>query len=439
MYALHALAWPEAEERGLDEAEAAEFVRRCEVVLAGVHRFHHPHVTALASAHGERRIERFVGDAGLEVARASRPGGLSASGFGDVYLGPIVRVGLLSPNRPPRRGERSRLDQLRTGLGDILEWADRDTIPIEDLEAAAHLCLCAGPTSADGGVVREVLFETVEEGRVEDRYRQLTCHMLLEAIGGAPTADVDARFRGHWGFGGPLGDPAAGDVAFVACGWRAAILRNYSVAAWRALWRWLTEQLLDRPMTVEELGSRLAEALGELSVADVLESLPERAQGDELLPAEVEVANDLPDPLAAIRLLALGALRLTDLEGPTRAMFIGEEERDLGPLWVAGRFEEWGPRKLAGLAQEITEMLVNRAKRVALGKMRLLDGRPWVPSRLRDRDGLLSIRGEEGAGDVSLRTHSLAEILAGVGALRRDETGAMGLTIVGEELRDRIG
>ena len=36
-----------------------------------------------------------------------------------------------------------------------------------------------------------------------------------------------------------------------------------------------------------------------------------------------------------------------------------------------------------------------------------------MPTRLRDRDGILSVRGEEGAGDVALRMESLADVLAG--------------------------
>lgn len=62
MYALHALAWPEARERGLTDDEAEAFVRRCEVILAAIHHLHRDHLTELSSAHGENRIERFLGD-----------------------------------------------------------------------------------------------------------------------------------------------------------------------------------------------------------------------------------------------------------------------------------------------------------------------------------------------------------------------------------------
>src|SRR3954454_3325160 len=52
MYTLHTLAWAAAHERGLEQGVAADFVRRCEVVIAGVHRFHEHHRVELSSAHG---------------------------------------------------------------------------------------------------------------------------------------------------------------------------------------------------------------------------------------------------------------------------------------------------------------------------------------------------------------------------------------------------
>jgi hypothetical protein len=66
------------------------------------------------------------------------------------------------------------------------------------------------------------------------------------------------------------------------------------------------------------------------------------------------------------------------------------------------------------------------------------EGKPFVPTRLRDRDGILSVRGEEGAGDVALRTDSLTDVLAGLGVLTKD-AGAYAVTDYGEELRASLG
>jgi hypothetical protein len=437
MYALHALAWPEAAKRGLSHEESEEFVRRCEVVIAAIYHVHNLHRVKLRSAHGEEKVERFVRENGLEVERAARPNGLSAEGFANVYVSPVVKVGLLSPEQPPLAGTRSDLAALNEGLGELIELAERDFITVSELQAAGHLCLCAGIGAPDGELLRRVLFEQVEADRPDDRNRQLTCHMLLETIHGDAVTDVDATFRQRWGFGPPLADGGLNEVALVSRGWRAAILRNYSVGAWRSLWRWLAARLAEEPMTVETLAEHLAAELGDESVAELEAGLPERVDGAELLPAEAAIAAEDWTPHSSLRMLALGAKRLEDLDEETTKLFVGSDPRDLGPRWVAGRLKEGRNDGLDTFSRELVEILIRRAKRVALGKMRLIEGRPWVPSRLRDRDGLLTAHGEEGAGDVSLRTGSLTEILAGLGALTRSEDGLISLTELGLELRER--
>jgi hypothetical protein len=436
MYSVHALAWADARERGLDSDETAAFVRRCEVVTAAIHHLHQAHRRRLKSAHGEDRIKRFIGDEGLAVRPAAELDGMSAAGFANVYLGPTVKVGLLSPDRPPRAGERSDLGALRGGLAGLCELAERETVPVAELEAAGHLCLCAGAESSDGEHLRRILFEDAEEDRHEDRYRQLTCHMLLEAIGDQNVDDVDAVFRERWGFG-PLLTPISPIRAHVGRGWRAAILRNYSVGAWRALWRWLAARLAEEPMTVEKLGLRLIAELDDVSLAELVADLPARADGDSLIPLERDLEAEEWTPMVALRMLILGAKRLEDLDEETAALFIGTDHRDLGPRWVAARLREGDDDGLDVFARDLVEILIRRAKRVALGKMRLRDGKPWVPSRLRDRDGLLTAHGEEGAGHVSLRTGSLTEILVGLGALTRDGKEAISATPLGLELRER--
>jgi hypothetical protein len=439
MYAVHALAWAEAEEQGLDPEQAAELVRRCEVVIAAVYRHHTPHRVRLASAaHGEARVDLFTSDGVFHVARAAQPEhGLSDRGFRGVYTGPAAQVGLLARGDPPRRGPRAEMAALRAGLGGLLDLAKRDELPVAELIGASDLCLCAVAEAPDGELLRRVLFEQPEGDRTDDRYRQRSAHMLLRTLASEPAADPQSAFCAQWGFGEPLDRLPGEQVAKVACGWRAAILRNHSVGAWRSLWQWLAAQLRQQQMTVEQLGAALSEALGDLTVARLQEELPARIAGSELLPAEFEIVSAPWSPLASLQLLALGALRLGDLDELTRGMFVGTVAHDLGPRWVEQRLEEWQRDSVDQLAGELASILVSRAKRVALSRMELRDGMPRIRTRLRDRDGLLSVHDDEGAGEVALRLGALTEILIALGALARAEDGIVEITAAGRELLER--
>lgn len=440
MYCVHALVWAEADERGLDEAAATDLLRRSEVVIAAIFHLHDPHGITLSSAHGEDRVHLFLGGDELDVAAAAAPGtGVSREGFAGVYQGPCVRIGALSADTPPRRGPRADVGALRDGLGELLELARRDTISFDELRAAGHLCLCEAANAADGQWLRRILVEDPEPDRADDRERQLTCLLLLDTLHERPASDPVRAFRERWAFGESLGDPMSDERAMVAALWRAAALRNYSVGAWRALWRWLAATLNAEPMTTEALGERLGDALGTATVAELIRGLPPRTRGGTILAAEAQVAAEQWTPLNAVRQLAIGAGRLEDLDEPTRKAFVGTDATDLGPRWVAGLLEEWHERPLRSLAAELAAILVRRAKRVALSKMYLTrDGKPFVPTRLRDRDGILSVRGEEGAGDVALRTDSLADVLAGLNILTK-HAGAYAVTDYGQDLRARLG
>ena len=122
----------------------------------------------------------------------------------------------------------------------------------------------------------------------------------------------------------------------------------------------------------------------------------------------------------------MGALRTGDLEGAALKTFVGTETDDLGPRWVLDLLETNRKKKIRDLASDLAVLLVRRAKRVAFSKMYLTrSGHPFVPSRLRDRDGLLSINGEEGAGPVALRTDSLVSILSELDLLKVDTGGVV--------------
>jgi hypothetical protein len=225
----------------------------------------------------------------------------------------------------------------------------------------------------------------------------------------------------------------------VASMWRAAALRNYSVGAWRALWRWLAHELNQQPMTAEELGDRLAAALPAMTVAELIDGLPPRTEDGVILPAEAQLAAAPITPLTLIQQLAVGAGRLNDLDGFVRKAFVGTDTTDLGPHWVADLLHESRERRIRSVGRDLAAILVRRAKRVALSKMYLTrSGKPFSPTRLRDRDGVLSVRGEEGAGDVALRIDTLADILAGLGVLALNDVHEFVPSDLGEGIRARF-
>jgi hypothetical protein len=232
-------------------------VRRCEVVIAAIHHLHRPHRIELSAAHGEGELGEFLSDEDFDVTAAAEPGGLSKDGFTSVYWAPCMRIGALTNELNTRPGVRADIDRIRAGLSDLLDLADQAHLSTDDLRAAGHLCLCEAAVAEDGAWLRRVLVEDAAPDQLDDRHRQLTAGLLLEALHDEPSARPTDAFRNRWAFGVPEGDPEGDERAKVAALWRAAALRNFSVGAWRALWRWLAAQLNAEPMTAQDLGDRL--------------------------------------------------------------------------------------------------------------------------------------------------------------------------------------
>jgi len=436
MYSVHAHAWSESQESGMGPEESADLLRRSEAVMAAIHYLHEEHRVQLSTAHGEDRVPLFLGDTTFDVLSASRRGtGISKAGFSGVYHGPCVRAGVLSDDDPPVPGPRADREALKQGLDGLLELARADEVPAADLRDAGHLCLCQVGTSQDGEWLRKVLVEEPEADWEADRFRSATCLLLIRCLDGNPTADPLGLFREATAFGPRRVDMEGDDLTRVECLWQAAALRNYSVTAWRKLWRWLTDRLNEEPMTAEELGSRFASSLEDVTVRQMLDGLPERIEGDVILPAEVGVIAEGWSPMVSIRTIGLGALRLDDLEDSTLKAFVGKEKKDLGPRWVRELLDDAADTRLRSIARDLAVMLVRRAKRVAHSKMYLTRrGRLYVPSRLRDRDGVLSVTGIEGDSPVALRTGSLAEILTELGYLQVDDDRRFSPTAMGKAL-----
>jgi hypothetical protein len=80
--------------------------------------------------------------------------------------------------------------------------------------------------------------------------------------------------------------------------------------------------------------------------------------------------------------------------------------------------------------------MVLRAQRVALSKMDFnrRTGRFWIPSRIRERAGLISRLSREGWADVGLRIDTFASVLSGCGVIERTSDGVWRVTAEGEQL-----
>ncbi len=442
-YSINLLGAAAAADRGLDADGAFALLRRLEVVAAAIHFLHQPHRRELTVAHGEERVGGFIVADSLHVARAARLGssGMSMGGFRNVYTGVLLRLGLLAPGRPPTLGEAADEPAVRSGLEGMLDLADQDVVGVGEIKAAAHLCLCRAAEAPDGVWLRQALFgarPADEPTAADDRNRHLTTRMLLDALSGGGESSAEGAFTRAHGFGPTIDDDTT-PAGVVAAAWQGAILRNYSVTAWRELWRWLAARLAEEPMSADDLADRLARAVGPGGVRDFRAELPPRlGAAGELLPAEEDIRRSEEDePRRHLRHLALGAFRTQDLERRTLAAFIGAERHDLGPVWFRHELDRYADAPLSELARELGHTLVDRARRVAYSKMRITNGRVWIPSRLHEVGEKLWVDGEEGATPVSLRQWALAEILCGLGMLDR-RGGVLHVTDLGEEMRGRL-
>jgi hypothetical protein len=446
-YALHGLVWSEAKRRGLDLDAACELLRRCEVVVAGV-ALRHEHRTELGAPHGGDVVQKGLQtDGHLSVAELSAPKRYSQSewGFGGVYAGSEIALGILDNGRPPIPGPRFEEDLVRAAQADVFSLAERDVVSVEDLEAAGELCICMALSAADGPWLQRLFLQpdlgsqAAPEGdrfAAGDAARRATARLLARVVTPGVEGSLVAAFRRAVGTGDFVHtDPVAAALSITPA-WRGAVLRNYSVGAWRRMWSWLVAELAE-PRTVAELGERFAAALPDITVGEVLAELPPTVEDGVLAPVEERLRADRPqpDPWTELCLLAVGVRRLTNLDGPALTAFAGHPaDDDLGPRWVARQLESNAQVPLRRFAASLVDRLVRRSQRIAYSKMTVqANGRPKLPTRLLEREGLLRLDSPEGWADVSLRVDTFASVLLGLGALDRRQ-GRWSLTATGADL-----
>ena len=135
-------------------------------------------------------------------------------------------------------------------------------------------------------------------------------------------------------------DPVLADIGEAAA-WRGALLRNYSISAWRRLWAALVRTIgqaddsADR--SAEDLQTWLAGQMPDTTVRAFMADMPPGMTGRHPAPAEWTVLADggVRDPLTNVRLLLLGSRRAQDLDGEARTVFLGRQSEILNPLWMA--------------------------------------------------------------------------------------------------------
>lgn len=439
---LHGLVRAETQRRDLDLEASYELVRRCEAVVAAVAHHHAAHKVWLPAAHGEGKIPAFLdSEGGLDVVRAATPGGYSEakSGFYGTYRGPEQVLGIVALGGGQDPGERYDDTAVRGPLGAVLELAGQDHVSGEQLRRSVHLCPCAAEGD-EAAWLRTIVCGTAggDSFAAADEARLDTARIVARVVSAAGTVTALQRtLQDAVAFGPPLEQgPLAGiDLAH---GWRGLILRNVSVGAWRNLWWWLVRQL-NEPHTPGDLGDALvAELPADWTVADLTDQLPPTTDGADLLPVERQLrqAEPRPHPLTELRLIALGARRLDDLDGRAHTVLAGEDQDDLGPVWVADELAAASGRPLRNWAAELSERLLWRSHRIALTKLDLRDPlRPRLPAQVVERDGRWHKNAEAGWGEVGLRLPSFTSMLVGCGVLGADARGTW-LTANGEVFRD---
>lgn len=422
-YGLHGLVALEAESRGLDLDHTYDLLRRCEVVIAGASIAAPDAIAGLAHGHDRVRphLER---DGALDITALATPKTGYAdprSGFLGPYLGSELTLRILADGE---FGLGSRLDEasLRDGFPGLFDLAAQDHVSLAELAASPELAIGAACTQPDGEWLARLLCSVgIADPTRVDETRRGTVRLLGRAAIAEPGRNVTGSFRQLIAYGSAARTDAVVAATPEAEPWRGTLFRHDSVGAWRRLWAWLVDSIngLTSPA---ELVDAVVAALPGGTLSDFVDALPPTLDdsGDPA-PAEEEVrAQDLSAAAECLALLALGARRTHELTGHARAALVGDERRPavLSPLWV----DRWlGDRlsvQMTDVAAELVQVLLDRAQRIALRKMRVgTDGSIWLPTRVHERGGLLYKIGDEGSGNVGLRVAQLAGILAALGVL----------------------
>ena len=296
---LHALVRREVVARDLDIAGGNDLMRRCETVIAAV-TVHHKHLVTLPEGHGQSMVTGLLtSDGGIDVPTAAAKGAYSdaVSGFYGTYRGPELVLGVIAPGAQQGPGERYDDTVVRPGLGDVLELAEQAHLSGEEVRASGHLCPCAA-TGPEAAWLREIICGTSggDDYAVADEARNSTARIIARLMSSAgKVADIQPTLRHGIAFGSPLDDSVLRGIE-LAEAWRGAILRNYSIEAWRNIWWWLVRELVE-PHTAAALAAAFTQELpGDWTVADSHEQASTDGRGGErYFPPKPSSAKCSPD------------------------------------------------------------------------------------------------------------------------------------------------
>jgi hypothetical protein len=451
-YALYAALAAHAEDHGLDGEKCRELVRRSEVVLAGVSMLGEKASASSIGAHGVDGVRPWFGDE-LDVCGAVNIGNerhsysSRKSGFWGSYGGPSQILGTVAvEDYAFRAGRHACPARVRELFAPLFAAAKHDHLSWPELEGLRPV----GPQSTEWPEIPWLLdlFTATRNGvhepgqwQPDDQRRRATMRMLGRAtvLNGTDTSLTWTKMvESAVVFSDALLDDPVLAAIGEAAAWRGALLRNYSVSAWRRLWAALVrtigpaDESADR--SAVELQAWLAEKMPNNTVRAFMAKLPPGMTGGHPASAEWTVLadGDIKDPLTNVKLLLLGSRREQDLEGEARTVFLGRQSEILNPLWMAGCVREFEDRPLRDLAVRLVNDMLAQARRVALDKIRPdPSGQLQVYSRIHERNGRYYKTRDEGDTTIGTRLDVLARIAAQLGLIEVADDQAATVTGLG--------
>ncbi|WP_435108654.1 hypothetical protein [Nocardiopsis synnemataformans] len=472
-YAFYAALAEHCERVEASEEQRLRLLRRGEVLMAAVtaacQDAGHVHDrVAGGKPHGTDGVRPHLGDDGLDLAacaaahsaeaplRSYSPRGL---GFWSDYRGPCLSLGVAAGGDAlPLPGRHACPEPVREVFAPLFGATAHDHLSRDRLVALAevgahHLTEAEVPWLAGLFTASEQGFHDPDSWEPEDLHRRAALRIL-----GRTAALYRERTDWSWEWTWERAFRAAvayGDTAVTdpvlgahpqALGWRGALLRRFSVGAWRRLWSFVTGCMNDGDSgsgsTEDELRDRVASLMPDTSVRAFARDLPDTTGGGHPAAAEEGLldAHDEDTPRLNVELLLLGARRAAELQGDAHRAFLGQAKEFLNPLWVAQRRDDLLDRPVAEFAAGLVSDMLHQSQRVAREKTRIGDGgRITVFSKVHERNGRYYSTGDEGRGEPATRINEMAGLALQLGLVSEDRGPAGALTDTGARLLEVAG